>query len=91
MGGVSATGYDDRVVLIFGEGVAVVMRVGNVLSLVLGDIDGVDCDHAVGLVASSMTPVLVASDVCGRVVLIIQVIYTIFINIHAIGIICKRS
>ena len=26
------------------------MRVGNVLSLVLGDIDGVDCDHAVGLV-----------------------------------------
>jgi hypothetical protein len=38
-----------------------------------------------------MAPVLVASDVCGRVVLIIQVVYAILINIHAVGIVCKRS
>jgi hypothetical protein len=57
--GVGTAGYDNRVVLVLGEGVAVVVGVSNVLSLVLGDIDGVDGDYAVGLVWEEPTSVVV--------------------------------
>ena len=62
MSGVGSTGNDDGVVLVLSEIISIVVGVGNVLSLILGNIDGVDGDYAVGLVREEAASVVVIDD-----------------------------
>jgi hypothetical protein len=50
LGWIGTTWNNDRVVFVLGEGVAIVVRVCDVLRLVLGHVDRVYCNYAIGLV-----------------------------------------